>query len=128
MPPHSGPDPGRALPLVGISLPALLQLAANPRFDDDATTDDACRRFFKFDGLPEGWSSAVRVDPATGFCVHTYTDDGTGVARPQPPPGTRSIVDGMIELHGANNPDTLESRGNLAVTLHNLGEVQAAKV
>jgi len=81
---------------VGISLPALLKLAANPAARrHETTTDDVCQRFFKFDGLPEGWSSAVRVDAASGFCVHTYTDDGGGVAQPQlqPPPGTRSMVE-----------------------------------
>lgn len=38
------------------------------------------------------------------------------------------VVDGEMELLGANHPKTLLSRGNLAVTLMELGEVQAAKV
>ena len=43
-------------------------------------------------------------------------------------PVDQECVDGSIKLLGENHLSTLTRRNNLAVTLKNLGEVQAAKV
>ena len=85
------PD-GRTLPLDGITIEALQQLAADDRFTDETTTEQACQHIFKADGMPSGWTDIVSPVLGTPYSSHCFRNDETGDMQDEPPEGTRSIV------------------------------------
>lgn len=107
----------RELPLDGITIEALQQLAADARFDDDVllefancsrsprtisfTTEQACQHIFKADGMPPEWSDIVSPVPGTPYSSHQYVNNLTDVVQDTAPAGTRSVVDLLRETNPA---------------------------
>ena len=91
-----GPD-GRALPLDGITIEALQQIADGPRFTEETTTEQACQHILKADGMPPDWTDLVSPVPGTPYSTHRFRNDSTGQVLEEPPPGTRSIAQVLRE-------------------------------